>query len=149
LRWRLLFLSAGEESLATLIARTGRKANAGQEVRLADFDADAGAGLGAFETLTHSKGDGRALRPRLTQPGCLARDESNYIGSPQLAELDGTAAEALSQKSLGKGHILNERSRRQCLGFTQVLPIRNDDNLNGRGIDGWSRSLLPDDTGLP
>ena len=51
LRWRLLFLSAGEESLATLIARTGRKANAGQEVRLADFDADAGAGLGAFETL--------------------------------------------------------------------------------------------------
>ncbi len=51
LRWRLLFLSAGEESLAGLIARTGRKANAGQEVRLADFDADAGVGLGAFETL--------------------------------------------------------------------------------------------------
>jgi len=51
LRWRLLFLSAGEESLAGLIARTGRKANAGQEVRLADFDADAGAGMGAFETL--------------------------------------------------------------------------------------------------
>ena len=51
LRWRLLFLSAGEESLAALIARTGRKANAGQEVRLADFDADAGVGLGAFEAL--------------------------------------------------------------------------------------------------
>jgi uncharacterized protein (DUF927 family) len=51
LRWRLLFLSAGEESLAALMARTGRKANAGQEVRLADFDADAGVGLGAFETL--------------------------------------------------------------------------------------------------
>jgi hypothetical protein len=51
LRWGLLFLSAGEESLAALIARTGRKANAGQEVRLADFDADAGVGLGAFETL--------------------------------------------------------------------------------------------------
>lgn len=51
LRWRLLFLSAGEESLAELMARAGRKANAGQEVRLADFDADAGAGLGAFETL--------------------------------------------------------------------------------------------------
>jgi uncharacterized protein (DUF927 family) len=51
LRWRLLFLSAGEESLTELMARAGRKANAGQEVRLADFDADAGAGLGAFETL--------------------------------------------------------------------------------------------------
>jgi uncharacterized protein (DUF927 family) len=51
LRWRVLFLSAGEESLAALMARTGRKANAGQEVRLADFDADAGVGLGAFEAL--------------------------------------------------------------------------------------------------
>ena len=51
LRWRLLFLSAGEESLAALMARAGRKPNVGQEIRLADFDADAGAGLGAFEEL--------------------------------------------------------------------------------------------------
>lgn len=50
-RWRLLFLSAGEESLSALMARGGRKANAGQEIRLADIDADAGAGMGAFETL--------------------------------------------------------------------------------------------------
>lgn len=49
--WRLLFLSAGEESLSALMARIGRKANAGQEIRLADIDADAGVGLGAFETL--------------------------------------------------------------------------------------------------
>ncbi len=51
LRWRLLFLSAGEASLAALMARSGYKANAGQQVRLADFDADVGVGLGAFETL--------------------------------------------------------------------------------------------------
>lgn len=50
-RWRLLFLSAGEESLTALMARAGRKTNAGQEIRLADIDADAGAGMGAFETL--------------------------------------------------------------------------------------------------
>ena len=50
-RWRLLFLSAGEESLSALMARAGRKANAGQEIRLADFDADAGASMGAFEEL--------------------------------------------------------------------------------------------------
>jgi len=49
--WRLLFLSAGEESLSGLMARIGRKVNAGQEIRLADIEADAGAGLGAFETL--------------------------------------------------------------------------------------------------
>lgn len=50
-RWRLLFLSAGEESLAGLMARTGQRASAGQEIRLADIEADAGAGLGLFETL--------------------------------------------------------------------------------------------------
>lgn len=50
-RWRLLFLSAGEESLIALMARAGRKANAGQEIRLADIEADAGAGMGAFEVL--------------------------------------------------------------------------------------------------
>lgn len=50
-RWRLLFLSAGEESLTALMARVGKKANTGQEIRLADIDADAGAGMGAFEVL--------------------------------------------------------------------------------------------------
>ncbi len=50
-RWRLLFLSAGEESLIALMARVGRRVNAGQEIRLADLDVDAGAGMGAFETL--------------------------------------------------------------------------------------------------
>jgi len=50
-RWRLLFLSAGEESLTALMARVGRKANAGQEIRLADIDSDAGGGMGAFEVL--------------------------------------------------------------------------------------------------
>ncbi|MGV1044746.1 DUF927 domain-containing protein [Limnohabitans sp.] len=50
-RWRLLFLSAGEESLTSLMARVGRKANAGQEIRLADIEADAGQGMGTFEAL--------------------------------------------------------------------------------------------------
>ncbi|MEF9385060.1 DUF927 domain-containing protein [Ralstonia solanacearum species complex bacterium KE056] len=50
-RWRLLFLSAGEESLSALMAKGGKRANAGQEIRLADIEADAGAGMGAFEKL--------------------------------------------------------------------------------------------------
>lgn len=46
-----MFLSAGEESLSALMARAGKKASAGQEIRLADIEADAGAGMGAFEAL--------------------------------------------------------------------------------------------------
>jgi uncharacterized protein (DUF927 family) len=59
-RWQLMFLSAGEESLSALMLRTGKKANAGQEVRLADITVDAGAGMGAFETL-HSQPSPAAL----------------------------------------------------------------------------------------
>lgn len=53
-RWRLLFLSAGEVSLANLMTQAGKKTNAGQEIRLADIEIDAGAGMGAFEAL-HDK----------------------------------------------------------------------------------------------
>ena len=50
-RWSLFFLSAGEESLTALMAKAGQRVNAGQEIRLADIEADAGAGMGVFEKL--------------------------------------------------------------------------------------------------
>ena len=51
--WRLLFLSSGELSLADKIAEDGRgrRAAAGQQVRIVDIPADAGAGMGMFENL--------------------------------------------------------------------------------------------------
>lgn len=51
LTWRLLFLSAGEISLSQHMAQAGQKAKAGQEVRLIDLPADAGKGLGLFDTI--------------------------------------------------------------------------------------------------
>lgn len=54
--WRLMVLSSGEESLKALMDRAGKRVNAGQEIRLADIEADAGAHLGLFEELHgHSK----------------------------------------------------------------------------------------------
>ena len=49
--WRLLILSAGEESLSALMARANQKSNTGQEIRLADIPSDAGAGMGLFENI--------------------------------------------------------------------------------------------------
>ena len=49
--WRLLFLSAGEIGLAQHMAEAGKMVRAGQELRLAEIPADAGAGLGVFEQL--------------------------------------------------------------------------------------------------
>ena len=48
-KWRVLFLSAGEESLSALMQQAGKRTNAGQEIRLAEIPADAGQGMGMFE----------------------------------------------------------------------------------------------------
>lgn len=62
--WRLLFLSAGEVSLAEHIAAAGKIARAGQEIRLVDVPADAGKGLGLFEQL-HGHHSGAQLSEAL------------------------------------------------------------------------------------
>ncbi len=50
--WRCLFLSSGEISLADKMLEDGkaRRSTAGQQVRVLDIPADAGAGRGLFET---------------------------------------------------------------------------------------------------
>src|ERR1041384_3352583 len=50
-QWRLLFLSTGELKLAYKMREYVRRAKAGQEVRLVDVPANAGAGYGIFENL--------------------------------------------------------------------------------------------------
>ncbi|MEO1656719.1 MAG: DUF927 domain-containing protein [Pseudomonadota bacterium] len=64
--WRTMFLSTGELSLADKIREEGRgrSAKAGQEVRILDIAADAGAGLGIFDTL-NDEGSGAALSERI------------------------------------------------------------------------------------
>jgi putative DNA primase/helicase len=54
--WRLLFLSAGEVGLSDHMAEGMKRTRTGQEVRMADIPADAGAGLGAFENLHGMEG---------------------------------------------------------------------------------------------
>ncbi len=61
-RWTAFFLSSGEVSLAEH-ARShgaGRRSAAGQDIRILDIEADAGAGLGLFDTL-HGHADGDNL----------------------------------------------------------------------------------------
>jgi putative DNA primase/helicase len=63
--WRLLFLSAGELGLADHMAEGMKRARVGQEVRMVDLAADAGAGLGAFENL-HGMDGGAAFAKQIT-----------------------------------------------------------------------------------
>ena len=65
-RWRLLFLSSGEIGLAEKAAElgSGRRLAPGQQVRILDLPADAGAGLGVFEEL-HGFGSAEPLARHL------------------------------------------------------------------------------------
>lgn len=49
--WRVVFLSTSEISLAEHMRQGGKKVQAGQDARVADVPADAGAGHGVFEAL--------------------------------------------------------------------------------------------------
>lgn len=64
--WRLLFLSAGEIGLAEHMGEAGKSPKAGQELRLAEIPADAGAGLGVFEQL-HEYGGGSEFAKALAE----------------------------------------------------------------------------------
>lgn len=50
-QWNTLFLTTGETDLTTMMSSVGKKSFAGQELRLADIEADAGQNMGIFESL--------------------------------------------------------------------------------------------------
>ena len=64
--WRLIFLSTGEVPLDVKMGERGATPMAGQEVRLANLPADAGAGRGVFQQL-HGFASGDTLSAHLRQ----------------------------------------------------------------------------------
>jgi hypothetical protein len=62
--WRIAMLSSGEIGLADHLASAGQKTHAGQTVRFIELPADAGAGLGMWNSL-HQLADGRAFTDAL------------------------------------------------------------------------------------
>ena len=50
-QWRILFLTTGETDLSTMMASSGKRSFAGQELRLADIEADAGQNMGIFDNI--------------------------------------------------------------------------------------------------
>lgn len=99
-RWRLLFLSSGEISLADKVAedRRGRRPAAGQQVRVVDLPADAGAGLGLFENL-HGHADGDALARRLKVAS------SAFYGTPARRFIADVASNADTVRQPIRGFI--------------------------------------------
>jgi uncharacterized protein (DUF927 family) len=86
--WRSLFLSSGEIGIADKLAEDGkgRRAAAGQQVRVVDIPADAGAGLGLFESL-HGFSSGDAFARHLKVGA------AEYFGTAARAFIEAAAAD--------------------------------------------------------
>ena len=81
-KWRCLFLSTGEVSLAQHMLEDGKKARAGQETRIADIPADMGE-FGVFDCL-HGLSDGAsfadAIKDRVREcHGAAGREYINLL----------------------------------------------------------------------
>lgn len=97
LTWRLLFLSAGELGLSDHMADAMKRTRVGQEVRMVDLSADAGAGAGLFENL-HDREGAATLSVELTR-AC-----AGIYGAPGRAWLQW-----LAPQWRGLGKLLRKR----------------------------------------
>ncbi|WP_025096566.1 DUF927 domain-containing protein [Burkholderia sp. A1] len=79
--WKLLFLSAGEIGLSQHLQSVGKNTKAGQEVRLVEIPADAGAGFGLFEHL-HGMAGGAELSTAINDAAV------KYYGAAGIAFLE-------------------------------------------------------------
>jgi len=84
--WRLMIISSGEIGLAQHMRDGGKIAKAGQEVRMIDIAADAGAGHGLFEEL-HGYEGGAKLSDAIKEA-----TQSHY-GAPAIAFLERLTSE--------------------------------------------------------
>lgn len=81
--WRILFVSSGEAGLSEHMAEAKKKPKAGQEIRLLDIPADAGAGMGMFENL-HQYASGAVFSKAVTE---AAGKHYGTAAQPYLAKL--------------------------------------------------------------
>jgi putative DNA primase/helicase len=91
--WRIMLLSAGEVGLADKIAEGGRKAKAGQLVRLVDVPADAGAGFGLYED---AKGQNPAAFSKAIKQAAL---QIYGTAGPAFVEALATNPEQMTQQA--------------------------------------------------
>jgi len=143
LSWQLLFLSSGETSLASHMLEAGKKAKAGQEIRMIDIPADAGRSQGIFEEL-HSFSDGAVFSETL-KINC-----DNYHGIAgdkfleQLVLADGLALHTKIQNLQNEFiHLLPDSSHGQVKRAAQrfSLVAAAGELATEYGITGWEKGI--------
>ncbi len=139
--WRLMIISSGEIGLAQHMRDGGKVAKAGQEVRMIDIAADAGAGYGLFEDL-HGYEGGAMLSDAIKEA------TQSYYGTPAIAFLERITQEpdtfpaTLKQamKSFVDDHLPADaggQAARVCGKFA-VIAIAGE-YATGAGVTGWQQ----------
>lgn len=146
LSWRLLFLSAGELGLADHMAEGGKRTRTGQEVRMADIPADAGAGMGAFERL-HGIGDGAAFSAHLAREAGLCHGAAGYAFLEWATSQAGTLARRTREAvgilsgtwipSGASGQVARVAARFALVGVAGALATE-------AGLTGWDEGESED-----
>jgi len=139
--WRLLFLSAGEIGLADHMRESGKRARAGQELRLADVPADAGAGHGIFEQL-HGHSSGATLADSLIASSRVSYGTPGLRFLEKLVGVDRTALRdsinALRKEFLADHLPSGATGQAQRLANRFALVAAAGELATKFGITGWS-----------
>jgi putative DNA primase/helicase len=115
LTWRVLFLSSGEISLAQHVEHAGQRVHAGQDVRLVDLAAEAGADHGVFEDL-HGHANGQVFAD------CLRRHVHEAHGTAGRAFLDALVTDLDTR--LDEVRAAMDLFMTTCVTNTQVGQVR-------------------------
>lgn len=137
--WRILFLSSGEAGLAEHMAEAKKKPKAGQEIRLLDIPADAGAGLGMFENL-HSYASGSAFSKAVTEAACKHYGTASQPYLAKLVEYNDKVAEWIkkAQREFAQKHIEDSAGGQVHRAGLRFALIGAAGELASKwGITGW------------
>jgi len=139
--WRLLFLSTGELSIADHIKDGGGRVYAGQEVRIADVEADAGLGLGVFEAL-HGMESGVHLSQYLAQATKRNYGHASKAFIERVVEdMGGVAIQVQEMRSRFSAEFvpLNADGQVHRVADRYALVAAAGELATAWGITGWER----------
>jgi putative DNA primase/helicase len=139
LSWSLLFVSAGEITLADHVQAAGKRTKGGAEVRLLNIEADSGAGLGLFENIHGAESADVFARQ-------LKNAAGRFYGAPLRAYLKNLTAKRASVETTVRNFQAEFLSRHVPAGASgEVLRAAQRFGLIGAagelatdaGVTGW------------
>lgn len=141
-KWRLLFMSTGELGLADRMGEAGQKPRAGQELRMAEIPADAGAAMGVFENI-HGTATPELFARRVTEAAGKYHGTALRAWLNKLAECDHESiAEQVeaAAKLFIEAHLTSDahgQAKRVARRFALVGAA--GEIATTFGITGWER----------